>query len=73
MVLTSQLREGRFGTGNIAEGFGLWHSNEFVRFLLIANGSLKEVETHLLIGNKLTPLSPADTSAALQTASEISK
>ena len=68
--LTSQLRR---APANIAEGFGRWHSNEFVRFLLIANGSLKEVETHLFIGNKLALLSSADTSVALQMSSEISK
>jgi len=38
---------------NIAEGFGRWHSKEFVHFLLVANGSLKELETHLLIGKRL--------------------
>jgi four helix bundle protein len=72
--LTSQLRRAAVSVpANIAEGFGRWHSAEFVRFLLIANGSLKEVETHLFIGNKLALLSSADTRAALQMSSEISK
>jgi len=38
---------------NSAEGFGRWHSKEFVHFLLVANGSLKELETHLPIGMPL--------------------
>jgi len=72
--LTSQLRRAAVSIpANIAEGFGRWHSNEFVRFLLIANGSLKDVETHLFIGNKLSLLNHADTKVALQMATEISK
>jgi four helix bundle protein len=58
---------------NIAEACGRWHANEFVRFLRIANGSVKEVETHMFVGNKLGLLSPADTKVAPQIASEISK
>jgi four helix bundle protein len=38
---------------NIAEDFGRWHSKEFIHFLLVASGSLKELETHLLIGKRL--------------------
>jgi four helix bundle protein len=72
--LTSQLRRAAVSVpANIAEGFGRWHSQEFVRFLLIANGSLKEVEAHLFIANKLSLLDSADTRAALQMATETSK
>ena len=58
---------------NIAEGFGWWHANEFTRFLLIANGSVKEVETHLIIGLRLQFLKPEDTAVAMKMATEISK
>lgn len=34
---------------NIAEGYGRWNVREFARFLAIANGSLRELETHILI------------------------
>ena len=53
-ALSSQIRRAAVSIpANIAEGFGRWHSNDFVHFLLIANGSLKELETHLLIGKRL--------------------
>jgi four helix bundle protein len=38
---------------NIAEGFGRWNSREFSRFLAIASGSLRELETHLVISCRL--------------------
>ena len=52
--LASQMRRAAVSIpANIAEGFGRWHSKEFVHFLMVANGSLKELETHLLIGKRL--------------------
>jgi four helix bundle protein len=72
--LTSQLRRAAISIpANIAEGFGRWHVNEFTRFLLIANGSVKEVETHLIIARKLGLLKLEDTKTAMSMAVEISK
>ena len=42
---------------NIAEGFGRKSRNEFIRFSYIAHGSLKELETQLLICRRLYYLS----------------
>jgi four helix bundle protein len=48
--MTSQIRRAAVSVAaNIAEGHGREHSGSFVQFLRIAQGSLKELETHLLL------------------------
>jgi four helix bundle protein len=37
----------RSAPSNIAEGFGRWHTREFMRFLAIARSSLMEAQNHL--------------------------
>jgi four helix bundle protein len=72
--LTSQLRRATVSVpANIAEGFGRWHRKEFVRFLLTANGSLKEVETHLFISERLGYLQKPDLQKALGLTEELGK
>jgi four helix bundle protein len=72
--LSSQIRRAACSVpANIAEGFGRWHAKEFVRFLLIASGSVKELETHLLIGKRIELLSQTDIEASAQMCGEISK
>jgi four helix bundle protein len=48
--MTSQIRRAAVSVAaNIAEGHGRENSGSFVQFLRIAQGSLKELETHLLL------------------------
>jgi four helix bundle protein len=51
---------------NIAEGHGRNHRKEYLHFLGIANGSLLELETHILIAERVN-LFQKETSEQLQT------
>ncbi|GIW56878.1 MAG: four helix bundle protein [Nitrospiraceae bacterium] len=48
--MTSQVRRSAVSVpANIAEGYGRENRGEYIQFLRISQGSLKELETHLLL------------------------
>ncbi|AJC78833.1 S23 ribosomal RNA-associated protein [Rhizobium etli bv. phaseoli str. IE4803] len=52
--MTSQIRRSSASVAaNIAEGYGRENRGSFAQFLKIAQGSLKELETHLIIAGRI--------------------
>ena len=59
--MTSQIRRSAASiAANIAEGWGRDATGSFVHFLKIAQGSLKELETHLLLSERVGLASPTN-------------
>jgi len=65
--LTSQIRRAATSVpANIAEGYGRDSTGSYVHFLRTARGSLKELETHLLIAQRVGLLDNQATESLLK-------
>src|SRR5690242_15159501 len=73
-TLTSQIRRSASSIpANIAEGLGREHTRSFIQYLRIAQGSLKELETHLLLAVRVGVTGQGDIGAALARCETVGK
>ena len=72
--LVSQMRRCAVSiSSNIAEGAGRNSNKEFIHFLAVANGSSYELETQIIVANKLNLVSDEVCSKICQQLTEIQK
>jgi four helix bundle protein len=72
--LTDQVRRAAVSVpSNVAEGQAHFNKGEFLHFLRHATGSLAELETQLLIAERLQYASPREVEGLLKQVSEIGK
>ena len=72
--LTSQIRRASTSIpSNIAEGYGREQTGAYVQFLKVAQGSLKELETQLLLVVRLELVDGSGVTALLGTFDEIGR
>jgi len=72
--LTSQIRRAAVSIpSNIAEGWGRGSTKDYLRFLSVAQGSLREVETQLVIAQELGFCSSESVIKLEETVSQISR
>lgn len=72
--MTSQIRRAGVSIpANIAEDQGRCHTKEFLNHLSIAKGSLLELETHLLLSNRVSFLPKPELDKLLDLTDQISR
>jgi four helix bundle protein len=69
--LASQIQRAAVSVpANIAEGYGRHHLGDYLHHVSVANGSLKELETHFLIGQRLSYFGEEQIESVLQLSSK---
>jgi four helix bundle protein len=72
--MTSQIRRAAASIpANIAEGWGREGTKEYIQFLRVAQGSLKELETHLILSQRVDLTKEADVREMLALCTELGK
>lgn len=72
--LTSQIRRASVSIpANIAEGYGRETTPAFIQFLRVAQGSLKELETHVMLAQRVGIMPAAEVTTSLTECERVSK
>ena len=72
--LTSQIRRAAASiTGNIAEGHGRESTGYYIQSLRVSQGSLKELESHVLLAQAVELMPAADAEQILQKSERVGK
>jgi len=72
--MTAQIRRAATSVpANIAEGYGRNSRGEYGQFLRISQGSLKELETHLMLSSRVGLLTPLETNSILEECDRLGK
>ncbi len=72
--MTSQIRRAAASIpANVAEGRGRESPGEFIQLLRVAQGSLKELETHLLLSERIGLMLPKEAEAMLARCEAVGK
>jgi four helix bundle protein len=72
--MTAQIRRAAASvTANIAEGNGREHTGSYIQALRISQGSLKELETHVLLAQTVELMDKTDAEQILGASEEVGK
>ena len=72
--LTAQIRRAAVSVAsNIAEGYGRDSDGSFVQFLRVSQGSLKELETQVIVSERIGVLNSPSAQSLLSAADEIGR
>jgi four helix bundle protein len=72
--LTSQIRRASCSVpANIAEGYGRDSTGEYIQFLRVSQGSLKEMETHVTLSSRVGLIAESETKSILEASDRLGK
>jgi len=72
--MTSQIRRSATSVpANIAEGYGRDSTGEYIQFLRVSQGSLKELETHLALSSRVGLIADSETKSFLEECDRLGK